>query len=125
LDRCSAPAFQVASLHTVVQRGPPIAPEPTTENPAKPEEAIYKLNWISATGTGVLAAALLAGMIMGFGPSELFREYIWTIARVRYSLITIAAMLALGYVTRYSAIDATLGLAPARTGGLYPFFATM
>lgn len=53
------------------------------------------------------------------------RIYLKTLVQVRYSLITIAAMLALGYVTRYSGADATLGLALARTGKLYPFFGTM
>ncbi len=124
-DRFSAPSFQVAGLHNVVQRAPPIVAKPTAETPAKGEEAVYKLNWLSATGTGILLAAILAGLIMGFAPVELAREYLRTLLRVRYSLITIAAMLALGYVTRYSGIDATLGLALARTGRLYPFFGTM
>jgi lactate permease len=62
---------------------------------------------------------------MRFSPLQLVREYFQTLVRVRYSLITIAAMLALGYVTRYSGIDATLGLALAQTGWLYPFFGTM
>jgi len=125
LDRLSAPSFQVAGLHNVVQRAPPIVPKPTADAPTKAEEAIYKLNWLSATGTGILLAAMLAGLIMGFAPVELAKEYVRTLVCVRYSLITIAAMLALGYVTRYSGIDATLGLALARTGRLYPFFGTM
>src|SRR5438445_5893539 len=125
LDRLSAPSFQMAGLHNVVQRAPPIVATPTAETPAKAEEAIYKLNWLSATGTGILLAGILAGLIMGFAPIELAKEYVRTLVCVRYSLITIAAMLALGYVTRYSGIDATLGLALARTGRLYPFFGTM
>ena len=53
-------------------------------------------------------------------------EVYWeTLIRVRYSLLTIAAMLALGYTTRYSGLDATLGLAFAHTGILYPFFGTL
>ena len=44
---------------------------------------------------------------------------------MRHSLLTIAAMLALGFTTRYSGLDATLGLAFAQTGVLYPFFGTM
>jgi len=125
LDQVSSPAFQVSQLHKFVQRAPPIAPLPTLEKPAKPEEAIFKLNWLSATGTGVFLAAIASGILMGFGPAQLSREYLRTLSRVRYSLITIAAMLALGYVTRYSGIDATLGLALAHTRWLYPFFGTM
>jgi lactate permease len=125
VDKVSAPAIQVAHLHNMVQRAPPIAPKPTAEKPAKAEEAVFKLNWLSATGTGVFGAALLSGIFMGFGPSQLVREYLLTLVRVRYSLVTIAAMLALGYVTRYSGIDATLGLALSHTGWLYPFFGTL
>ena len=62
---------------------------------------------------------------MGCGPKEIARTYLETLVRVRFSLITIAAMLALGYVTRYSGSDATLGLALAKTGKLYPFFGTL
>jgi len=125
LEKLSCPSFPVARLHNRVVRSPPVAPLPTPEQPAKPEEAIYTLNWLSATGTGILAAALIAGIVMGFRPAELVRTYALTLFRVRYSLVTIAAMLALGYVTKYSGTDATLGLALARTGKLYPFFGTL
>jgi lactate permease len=125
LDGLSAPTFEVRRLHHVVLRTHPVVPKPTPEKPTRPEEAIYKLNWLSATGSGILVAAVLAGLFMGFSPAEMARVYWRTLVRVRFSLITIAAMLALGYVTRYSGTDATLGLALARTGGLYPFFGTL
>ncbi|MBK8000725.1 MAG: L-lactate permease [Verrucomicrobia bacterium] len=124
-DAMSAPAFPVAGLHNVILRDYPVVPKPTIEKPTKPEEAVFKLNWLSATGTGILAASILAGFIMGFGPGGLARVYAQTLWRVRYSLITIAAMLGLGYVTKYSGTDATLGLALAKTGSLYPFFGTL
>jgi lactate permease len=125
LDSLSAPSFDVPRLHNVVVRVHPVVPKPTPEAPTKPEAAVFKLNWLSATGTGILAAALLAGLFMNFSPRELARAYLETLWRVRFSLITIAAMLALGYVTKYSGTDATLGLALARTGVLYPFFGTL
>ncbi len=125
VDQLSAPAFAVTGIHNVVVRDYPVVPKASADKPTKPEEAIFKLNWLSATGTGILAAALLAGFIMGFGPGGLLRVYGQTLFRVRYSLITIAAMLALGYVTKYSGTDATLGLALAKTGSLYPFFGTL
>jgi lactate permease len=125
LNKVNPPPFRVAGLHNVVVRTPPVVPEPTKENPTKPEEALFTLNWLSATGTGILGSALLAGLIMGFSPLELARIYGQTIFRVRHSLVTIAAMLALGYVTKYSGTDATLGLAMARTGSFYPFFGTL
>jgi lactate permease len=125
LDKISAPAFNVTRLHNRVLRTPPVVPAATPANPTKPEEAIYKLNWLSATGSGILVSAIIAGMLMGFAPLELATTYWQTLVRVRFSLVTIAAMLALGYVTRYSGTDATLGLALARTGRLYPFFGTL
>jgi len=125
LDKISAPHFEVLGLHNVVLRSSPVVPPPTPNKPTKPEEAIYKLNWLSATGTGILVAAIIAGMLMGFAPLELVRSYWQTLVQVRFSLVTIAAVLALGYLTRYSGTDATLGLALAKTGKLYPFFGTL
>ena len=125
LNKLSAPKFAVPALHEVVVRTPPVVPVPTAEKPTKPEEAIYTLSWLSATGTGILVAALLAGLLMGFSPGALLKHYGETLVRVRFSLITIAAMLAIGFVTRYSGTDATLGLALAKTGVLYPFFGTL
>jgi lactate permease len=120
LDQIAAPKFTVPHLHGLVQRMPPVAPPG-----APPEAAEFKLNILSATGTGIFLAALVAGAAMGFGPFALLKTYVGTIWRVRWSLVTIAAMLALGNVCKYSGIDATLGLALARTGTLYPFFGTM
>jgi lactate permease len=62
---------------------------------------------------------------MGFRLREMAAAWWRTVKRVRYSLLTVAAMLALGYTARYSGLDATMGLAFARTGVLYPFFGTM
>src|SRR6185436_2998209 len=87
--------------------------------------AVFILNWLSATGTAILIASVIAGLVLGYSPRQLVRVYGKTLAVVRRSLLTIAAMLALGYTTRYSGLDAILGLAFARTGVLYPFFGTM
>jgi len=125
LDAFSAPKFEMPRLHNTTVRTFPVVAKPTSEKPTKPEEAVFKLNWLSATGTGILAAAILAGLYMGFSCSELLRVYRRTLWTVRFSLITIAGMLAVGYVTKYSGTDATLGLALAQTGSLYPFFGTL
>jgi lactate permease len=120
LDRIAPVQIHVPYLHNVVQRVPPVAPLQ-----ARPEAAVFSFNFCPATGTGILAAAILAGLVMGVGPRQMLRTYGQTIWRVRYSLLTIAGMLAIGNVTKYSGIDATLGLAMARTGGMYPFFGTL
>ncbi len=113
------PQFKVAVLHNMVERVQPVVPKPTKE------PAVYGLNWVSATGTGILLAAILSGLIMGQGPGKIFSIFLKTVVKVRFSLLTIAAMLGIGMLTRYSGLDATLGLAFARTGHLYPFFGTL
>ncbi len=119
LDGISILRVPVPGLHGLVQRMPPVVAAP------RPEPAIYAFNYLSATGSGILLAALIAGLVMRYRPAELVRAYWSTIKLVRLSLLTIAAMLALGFTTRYSGLDATLGLAFARTGVLYPFFGTL
>ena len=119
-DKFASPKFAVPHLDGVVQRMPPVAPED-----AKPEAAQFRLNYVTATGSGILLAAIVAGMTMGFSPKSMAKVYLETIWRVRFSLLTIAAMLALGNVTKYSGTDATMGLALAKTGVLYPFFGTL
>jgi len=106
-------------LHNLIQKMPPVAPTP------KIEEAIFKLNWLSATGTGIFIASIISAFLMGYRVREMLAVYWDTLKLLKYSLITIAAMLALGYCTRYSGVDSTLGLAFANTGIFYPFFGTL
>jgi len=119
MDAKTTIRIPIAGLHNVVLRVPPVVAAPT------PEPAIFNLNWLSATGTGILLAALLAGLLMGLSPAKLIRALFHTIYKIRYTLVTIAAMMAIGYLTRYCGLDATIGLAFARTGALYPFFGTL
>jgi lactate permease len=119
LSKVTNPQFPIAGLNKMVDRVPPVVPKPT------PEAAVFGFNWLSATGTGILIAAIIAGFVMGMGPGGIFVTWWETLWKVRFSLITIAAMLAIGVTTRYSGLDATMGLAFARTGHLYPFFGTL
>jgi lactate permease len=119
MDGISVFRFPLEGLHNMVQKVPPVVAKPVTE------AAVYSLNYLSATGTGILLSAIIAGLFMKFSPLGLLRMYWTTIVRVRYSLLTISAMLALGFLTRYSGTDATLGLAFAVAGVFYPFFGTM
>ncbi len=109
----------VTTIHNLIERVPPVVAS------AKPEGAVYVLNILSATGTGILLSAILAALFMGFSLPKIVQMYGKTILRVRYSLLTVSAMLAIGFLTRYSGLDATLGLALARTGWMYPFFGTL
>ncbi len=111
--------YAVPELHNMINKVAPVVPKPT------PEGAIFSFTYLSFTGTGMLIAAIIAGFIMGLSPGKIVSEYGRTIKLCAYSLITISAMLAIGTLTRLSGVDATLGLAFAATGVLYPFFGTL
>lgn len=111
--------YQVPDLHNQISKVAPVVPKPT------PESAIFSFTYLSFTGTGMLLAALVSGLLMGFSPARLVVEYGRTIKVCAISLITISAMLAIGTLTRLSGVDATLGLAFAATGVFYPFFGTL
>ena len=111
--------YPVPDLHNLVQKVPPVAAKPT------PEGAVFSFTWLSYTGSGMLIAAVISGLLMGIGPIGLAKTYAKTVRIVFASLVTICAMLAIGTLTRISGIDATLGLAFAGTGVLYPFFGTL
>jgi lactate permease len=111
--------YQVPELHNMINKVPPVAAKPT------PEAALFDFTYLSFTGTGMLIAAVISGFLMGFSPAKMIGEYGRTIRLCAISLITISAMLAIGTLTRLSGVDATLGLAFAATGVLYPFFGTL
>lgn len=119
LNSIFAPNFPISGLHNLVEKMPPVVLTPTKE------AAIYTLNLLSATGTGILLAAIVGGLVMKYNPWELIKTFGRTMVLVRYSLLTIVLMLALGTLTRFSGTDTTLGLAFANTGVFYPFFGTL
>jgi lactate permease len=119
LDGLSAPKFPVHGLHNLVLRVPPVVAAPTKEG------AVFVLSWLSATGSGIFLASIIAGILMGLSLPKLLKSYGTTLIKVRFSLLTISAMMAIGFLTRYAGLDATMGLAFARTGVMYPFFGTM
>ncbi len=111
--------YPVPELHQMINKVAPVVPTPTKE------AAVFSFTYLSFTGTGMLIAAIIAGLIMGLSPGRIISEYGRTIKLCSISLITISAMLAIGTLTRLSGVDATLGLAFAATGVLYPFFGTL
>jgi lactate permease len=111
--------YPVPGLHNAIAKVPPVVATPA------PEGAVFSFTWLSYTGSGMLIAAIISGLLMGFSPARLVVAYGRTIRICAYSLITICAMLAIGTLTRLSGIDATLGLAFAGAGVLYPFFGTL
>lgn len=119
LDGLWLEKMPVAGLHEMVQKVPPVVAAPHVES------AIFKFNLLSATGTGIFVAAIISGLYLGYSATGLVQMYGRTLHLVRYSLMTISCMMAIGFVTRYAGTDATMGLALAQTGWAYPFFGTL
>lgn len=119
LDGIFKLAIHVPGLDLAILRVPPVVAAPVAE------AAIYTFNPLSATGSAILLAAVLSGLLLGVSPAGILRSYGRAFVTVIPSLLTIAGMLSLGYLTRYSGLDATMGLAFAATGILYPYFGTM
>lgn len=120
LDAAASPKFAVPGLHQRVYRD-----VPAVEKRDKPEDAVYKFNILSATGTGLVLASIASALWMRVAPGLFFAVLGRTFLRMIKPLLTIAAMLAIAYTTRYSGADVTLGLAFKHTGVLYPFFAAI
>jgi lactate permease len=119
IDSVSLVTFTVGPVHEQISRAPPVVPAKHVE------KAEYKFNWLSATGTAIFAAAIVSAFWLRIAPARFLRIFAQTCYRMRWPLFTIACMLALAYVTRYSGMDATLGLAFTHTGFLYPLFAAL
>ena len=119
LDAASSVRIPINGLHQIVLRMPPAVPVPAAE------PAIFNLNLLSATGTGIFVAGILAGFFMGLKVRAIAAVFLETLISMRFAIITISALMAIGFLTRYCGMDATLGLALARTGVFYPFFGTL
>jgi lactate permease len=123
MGRATTPAFakggwEVPYLHQAVFRAPPVVPKPIAET------AKLDFNWLTATGTACFFAAIVSGLILGVSVRKMLGIFRYTLYRLRHAVVAISFMLGLGYLTRYSGMDAVLGLAFTRTGWLFPFFGT-
>jgi lactate permease len=134
MNQATTPSFKVVMADGKVRPGPAgwdwpylhakvFRTAPVVQNPAG-EAARFDFNWLTATGTGCFFAALFAGAILGLKPGRMFQIFGRTLFRLRFAIVAMTCMLGLGYVTRYSGMDAILGLAFTRTGWLFPFFGT-
>jgi len=116
--RPGPPGWDWPYLHGKVSRTAPVVAKPM------PEAARFDFNWLTATGTGCFLAAILAGLLLGLGFSKILGIFGETLFRLRFAIVAMMCMLGIGFVTRYSGMDAVLGLAFTRTGWLFPFFGT-
>jgi lactate permease len=132
LSMTLAPTWDVPLLHRLVFRDFPVEPvavdrerinDPQYRS-TRAEAGRFTVNYASATGSGILVAAILTALYLRIPFGQVFAIAAATLKRMRVPLITIAVMMSLGFVTRYGGTDATLGLAFTKTGFLYPFFAT-
>jgi L-lactate permease len=89
------------------------------------EEAKFQLRWLTAPGTSVFLAAIMSIFLLRMSREQVGRVFRKTVIQMKVPIPTIACMLGLSYVTKYAGMDATLGVAFAETGVLYPFFAAM
>jgi len=119
LNGYTVKTFEIPKLHKMVIKAPPVVAKPSAE------AAVWTFNWLSLTGTSLLLAGILSGLVAGFSFLDLVKIFGKTVNRVKISLLTIAAMLGLGFVSKSAGLDATMGLAFASTGVLFPFFSAM
>jgi lactate permease len=126
-----SPNWDVPLLHRLVFRDYPVEAvavdrariDDAQYRNTRAEAARYTLNWVSATGTGILIAAIVTALYLRVPFAQVVTIAGMTLRQMRNPLLTIALMLSVGFVTRYGGTDATLGLAFTNTGVLYPFFA--
>ena len=116
LDAATTLHWQIAGLHNLVIRMPPVV------KIAAPKEAIFDFNWLSTAGTGVFIAGVLGGFAVGLRPRALLRVFVATSRQMALPALTIASVLGFAFLMNYSGMIATLGLACAATGRLFPFF---
>jgi lactate permease len=119
IDGMTSLKLSVPGLDHVVFRVPPVVPHPAAE------AAVFTFNWLSATGSGIFLAAIIAAFVMGLRYRDILHVFWHTVVSTRFTMITIGALMGLAFITRFCGMDATLGLAFARTGTFYPFFGTL
>ena len=108
--------FAWPGLHNLIQQMPPVTAA------AAPYAAKFTFNWLSAAGTSCFLAAALSSLLLGMSPWQFVRLIGSTARQLALPLLTISAVLALAFLMNYSGASATLGLAFAATGALFPFF---
>jgi lactate permease len=109
----------VPGLHKQIAREPPVVAA------REVEKGEFTINALSATGTGIFLAAVCSAVWMRVGVRRFLAIFATTCWQMRWPLFTIVCMLAIAYTTRFSGMDATLGLAFTKTGWIYPLFAAL
>jgi L-lactate permease len=116
--------IEVPTLHKQVERADRLQ-KPGATGDERLEGAVFEFKWLTAAGTPCVAAVLISALVLWTSPAVLWRVLKRTVYQMRIPIPTIACMLGLSYVTKYAGMDATLGVAFAETGAMYPFFAAL
>lgn len=109
-------SIKVPFLHQMIQKLPPVVPE------IKDYDAIYKLDWLSATGTAIMIAAIITIIYLKMKPSEAVKTFAETANELKTPIYSIGMVLAFAFIANYSGMSATLALALAHTGQAFTFF---
>jgi len=111
--------FPWPGLHNAIQRMPPVVDKPSGY------AAKYTFNLLSTPGTACILAGIVAAFVVGLKPRQLATVVGRTAKQLALAELTLAAVLALAFVMNYSGMTATLGLAAAATGALFPVFSPL
>jgi lactate permease len=106
-------------LHNQIERVAPLVTK------SSPYPAVFTLNWLSASGSACLLACILSVLLLRMSLKQVAAVFGATCKQLFYSMVTIAAVLALAFLMNYSGATVTLGLAFAATGVLFPYFSAM
>jgi len=109
----------VPGLHLQTVRMPPVVLKP------EPQAALFDGSWLASPGTAVFFAGVLAGLLSGLSLRRTIEVFIQCLSRLKWSIVAIMAMLGTGFITRYCGMDATMGMAMAHTGVMFPLFGTL
>lgn len=109
-------SVKVPYLHQLIQKLPPVVPE------IKDYDAIYKFDWLSATGTAIILAALITIIYLNMKPKEAVSTFFETVNELKTPIYSIGMVLAFAFIANYSGLSATLALALAHTGQAFTFF---
>ncbi len=90
-----------------------------------PKSEMFKLDWFTAAGTGLLAAGVISVILLRIRPGVAFRTYLVTLDRIKWALLTVCAVLAIAYVMNFSGQTITLGTWAAGAGGFFAFLSPL
>lgn len=111
--------FPWPGLHGLIQRMPPVVGKPSSY------DAIYKFDWLAASGTSCMLASMASALVLRVSVGKFVSIFVGTVKQLGFSFLTMASVLGLAYLMNYSGATATLGLVFAATGVAFPFFSAL